>query len=145
MAVSNLYRMRKTFLLILVCFIATLAEAQVKKKASKEPEDLEFTAVSNEASTDTEAWNKHIRKYSILPDSLRKNIPTGKYVAVVQFIVDKYGNMGDLKVVTDPGYGLGDIAMGIIRTYTGTWKPAVQCGNQVKAYKKQPVIFVVSE
>ena len=123
--------------------MAFVANAQVKKTV--QPEENVFVKVELEATTNEEAWNKHIRKYSVLPDGLRKKVPPGKYVVVVQFVVDKYGNMGDLKAVTDPGYGLGEFAVGIIQKYSGEWKPATQCGRQVKAYKKQPITFVVSE
>ncbi|HEV2483036.1 MAG TPA: TonB family protein [Puia sp.] len=60
---------------------------------------------------------------------------------LVQFIVDKEGNVSDVEAVSGPeAGGLREEAMRVIRQ-SGKWIPAIQNGRTVKSYKKQPVIF----
>jgi protein TonB len=62
---------------------------------------------------------------------------------VVQFIVDKEGNISDVKALTNQGYGMEDEAVRVIKKGPN-WTPAQQNGRYVKAYRKQPITFVVS-
>jgi len=71
-------------------------------------------------------------------------IPAGCYTVVVSFIVDKYGNVTDVKAEKNPGYGLGAMAVNAVRKYKGTWKPAAQCGRYVKSYKKETITFNIT-
>jgi protein TonB len=60
---------------------------------------------------------------------------------VVQFIVDKEGNVSDVSAISGPSEGgLRDEAVRVIKK-SGKWTPAVQNGRQVKSYKKQPIVF----
>ena len=58
---------------------------------------------------------------------------------VVQFIVDKEGNVSDVEAVSG-AQELRDEAIRVIKK-SGKWTPAVQNGRQVKSYKKQPIVF----
>jgi len=102
-----------------------------------------FEKVELEAGTNEKAWIEHIRKKTQLPDSVLNSIPAGTYIVNVQFIIDTHGNIGQVKAKNDPGYGLAVLAGNIISTYTGTWRPAIQCGRNVKAYRTQPITFVI--
>ena len=103
-----------------------------------------FEKVEIEANTNEKTWMEHIRKKTQLPDSILKDIPAGTYKINVQFVIDKHGNIGQIKAKNDPGFGLARRAENIISTYNGTWKPATQCGRNVNAYRTQPVTFVVA-
>ena len=85
-------------------------------------------------------WNEHINKKTQLPDSILKNIPAGTYKVNVQFVIDIHGNVGQIKAKNDPGYGLAKKAVNVVSSYKGKWKPANQCGRNVKAYRKQPIV-----
>jgi protein TonB len=63
---------------------------------------------------------------------------------VVQFIVDKDGNVSEVKALTSHGYGMEEEAVRVIKRGP-KWTPAIQNGRQVKAYRKQPITFVVTE
>ena len=102
-----------------------------------------FEKVEVNAHTNQNAWNEHISKKTQLADSILKNIPAGTYKVNVQFIIDKHGNIGQVKAKNDPGYGLAKKAVGVISSYKGTWQPANQCGRNVNTYKEQPVIFII--
>ena len=63
---------------------------------------------------------------------------------VVQFVVDKYGNISEIKALTNHGYGMEKEVIRVIKLGP-KWNPAIQDGRQVKAYRKQPVTFVITE
>ena len=106
-------------------------------------ENKVFEKIEVNAHTDQKAWTEHISKKTQLPDSAIKDIPAGTYKVNVQFIVDVHGNIGQIKTLNDPGYGLSERAMNAISSYKGEWKPANQCGRNVKAYRKEQVVFIV--
>lgn len=70
--------------------------------------------------------------------------PSGSYQVVVQFIVDKQGNISDVKALTKHGYGMEEEAVRAIRRGP-KWVPAIQNGRNVNAYRKQPITFVVQD
>jgi protein TonB len=69
--------------------------------------------------------------------------PEGTYTTVVQFVVDKEGNISDVHALTNHGYGMEEEAMRVIKKGP-KWTPAIQNGRQVKAYRKQPITFQVT-
>ena len=76
---------------------------------------------------------------------VKRKAPVGEYTVVVQFIVDVDGRLIDIQPLTAHGYGMEEEVMRVIRR-SPRWIPAVlQEGQKVKAYRKQPVTFVVSE
>lgn len=111
------------------------------KPVEKEPEI--FTKVEQEARYNGD-WSR------FLSTNLRGDVPVengasaGSYQVIVQFVVDVQGNVSDVKVIKDPGFGMGEEAMRAIKK-SGKWVPAVQNGRQVKAYRKQPITFQVQE
>jgi len=68
--------------------------------------------------------------------------PAGIYTVVAQFIVDKEGNISDIKSLTQLGYGMEEEVVRILRK-SPKWSPAMQNGKPVKAYRKQPITFVI--
>lgn len=89
-------------------------------------------------------WEKFLRRY------LNGNVPIdndarpGRYHVVIQFVVDTDGSISDIKALTNVGYGMEEEAMRVIRKAT-KWKPAIQNGHPVKAYRKQPITFEVGQ
>jgi protein TonB len=76
------------------------------------------------------------------PDQAINNLIQG--MIMVQFIVDKDGDISDVQPIsgTDQG-GLQDEAIRVIRA-SGKWIPAIQNGRQVRSFKKQPIVFMLS-
>jgi len=60
---------------------------------------------------------------------------------IVQFIVDKEGNVSEVHGIEGPKE-LWPIAEKVIKA-SGKWTPAEQNGNKVKSYKRQPLIFQI--
>ena len=63
---------------------------------------------------------------------------------VVQFIVDREGNISEVEALTMKGTKLAEICVNAIKRGP-KWTPAEQNGRKVKAYRKQPVTFQIAE
>lgn len=118
---------------------------QVIEEKKEEDENKVFEKVEVEAAFPggEREWKKYLER------NLDANVPVengaaeGTYTVIVQFIVDKEGNISDVKSLTDKGYGMEEEAMKIIKRGP-KWTPAVQNGRNVKAYRKQPITFLVT-
>jgi len=88
-------------------------------------------------------WRKFLEKNldATVPKQKAKD---GAYSVIVQFIVDKEGNISDVQTLTKHGYGMEQEAIRVIKK-SPKWNPAVQGGRLVIAYKKQPITFIVGK
>jgi TonB-dependent SusC/RagA subfamily outer membrane receptor len=68
--------------------------------------------------------------------------PAGTYTVWLQFIVDKEGNISNIKTLTHQGYGMEEECLRLMKL-SPKWTPAMQNGHVVKAYKRQPITFVI--
>jgi hypothetical protein len=132
----NLFMGKKLFLFSIALLFVIAINAQKEVNI--------FEKVEIEANTNEKAWKEHIAKKTQLPDSILNTIPPGTYKVNVQFIIDKHGNIGQIKAKNDPGFGLAKRAENIVSSYKGTWQPATQCGRNVNAYRTLPITFIVS-
>jgi protein TonB len=111
----------------------------------QEDEDEIFKKVEIDASYPggMPAWARFLHKNLNYPeDAIEKGI---QGPVMIQFIVDKEGNVSDIEVVSGPtDGGLREEAIRVIRK-SGKWTPAIQNGRVVKSYKRQPVIFQMPE
>lgn len=108
--------------------------------------DQTFTKVEVEASFPggEGQWRRFLERNLNASTPVDNGAPPGSYTVQVQFIVDKEGNVSDVKALTNHGYGMEEEAVRVIKRGP-KWTPAIQNGRQVKAYRKQPITFVVSE
>jgi protein TonB len=145
--------MKPTFLLAL-SLAAITARAQdtlkhpmpadTSKNSKGDDYEKTFTKVEIEAAYPggLPAWQKFLSKNLRYPDDAINNEIQG--TVIVQFIVDKEGNISSVAAVSGPlKGGLKEEAVRIIKI-SGKWVPAVQDGHQVKSYKKQPLVFKLS-
>lgn len=95
-----------------------------------------------------EAWKKYLER-NLNPQLPAENgAPEGRYTVLVEFVVDRDGNLSDVKALTNLGYGMETEAVRVIKQTVSKgikWTPAEQNGIIVKAFRKQPITFVVSE
>lgn len=85
------------------------------------------------------AWQRYLNKTFRYPQEAQENEIQG--TVVVQFIVDRDGNVSDVEAVSGPtNGGLREEAIRVIKK-SGKWEAAVQNGRKVKSYKKQPITF----
>ena len=108
--------------------------------------DQTFTKVEVEASFPggEGKWRSFLERNLNASAPVDNGAPPGSYTVQVQFIVDKEGNVSDVKALSSHGYGMEEEAVRVIKRGP-KWTPAIQNGSQVKAYRKQPITFVVSE
>ncbi|GAO41470.1 energy transducer TonB [Flavihumibacter petaseus] len=108
-------------------------------KKVEEDWDKTFTKVEIESEYPggASAWQRYLNKSLRYPQEAIDQEIQG--TVVVQFIVDKEGNVSDVEAVSGPKE-LHDEAVRVIKK-SGKWTPAVQNGRQVKSYKKQPITF----
>jgi len=90
------------------------------------------------------AWSRFLQK------NLNSNTPVdngavpGSYSVIVQFIVDKQGNISDVRALTNHGFGMEEEAIRVIKRGP-KWIAAIQNGRNVNAYRRQPITFIVAE
>lgn len=89
-------------------------------------------------------WQKFLERNLNGQVPIDNNAPPGKYTVMVQFVVDVDGSISDIKVLIDPGYELDKEAIRVIKK-SKKWQPAIYDGRLVKAYRKQSIVFMVSE
>ncbi len=68
-------------------------------------------------------------------------------VVMVEFVIEKNGKIGEVKTLHDPGYGLADEAIRVIKlmsTQKIKWKPAREKGKKVPYRYITPVPFSLS-
>lgn len=108
-------------------------------------EDKVFQKVEIEAQFPggENGWRKYIqREIERYMDELTDAGQSG--TCMVQFIVDKEGNISDVEALTMKGTKLAEICVNAIRKGP-KWTPAEQNGRKVKAYRKQPVTFQIPD
>jgi protein TonB len=101
--------------------------------------DKTFTKVEIESEFPggAAAWTRFLIKNLHYPEEAQNNEIQGD--VIVQFIVDKEGNVSEVEAISGPNE-LREEAVRVIKK-SGKWTPAVQNGRQVKSYKKQPIKF----
>ncbi len=114
---------------------------EAPKKAATD-EDLPFYKVEIEAKFKGD-WNSYVKK------EMEKNIDelteAGESgTCVVKFIVSKDGRVSDVEAITMKGTKLAEVAVNTIRKGPN-WIPAQQNGNEVKAYRQQPITFKIQD
>lgn len=113
---------------------SSLSEERIFEKV-----DVEATFPGGEG-----AWRKYLEKNLNPNVPVENGAPIGIYTVIVQFIVDKNGNISDVKTLTNFGYGMEEEVLRIIKKGP-SWLPANQSKRPVKAYRKQPITFVIED
>lgn len=89
-------------------------------------------------------WEKFLRNNLNAEIPIDNGAPAGRYTVYIQFVVDLDGSVSDIQPLTNIGFGMEKEAVRVLKK-AAKWEPAVQNGHYVKAYRKQPITFVVEE
>lgn len=118
----------------------------VAEPKKPEPEPEIFTKVEIDASYPggPSAWRNFLERNLRGETPVDNGATPGNYTVIIQFVVDVAGNVSDIKALTNLGYGMEQEAIRVLKR-SGKWKPAIQNGREVKAYRKQPITFQVLE
>jgi protein TonB len=88
------------------------------------------------------AFGKFLRDHIRYPAVAKENNVTGR--VFIQFVVERDGSLTDLKVLRDPGSGLGDEALRVLKI-SPHWTPGIQNGKPVRVQYTVPVNFSLAE
>ena len=103
-----------------------------------EPSIFERVEIEAEFPGGVNKWRQYLERNLRVDDQ----VPEGTYAVLIQFVVDKDGNISDVVALTDHGYGMEDEAKRVIKRGP-KWNPAIQNGREVKAYRKQLITFQI--
>jgi len=117
---------------------------QIVEVKKEDDENKIFDKVEIEASFPggDSKWRQYLERNANGQVASDNGAPEGTYTTVVQFVVDKEGNISDVRALTNHGYGMEEEAIRVIKKGP-KWNAAIQNGRQVKAYRKQPITFRV--
>lgn len=87
-------------------------------------------------------WKKFLETNLVPEVPVDNGAPAGRYSVVIRFVVDTDGRFSNIEALTNHGYGMEQEAIRVIKK-SKKWEPAFFDGVQVKAYKKQVIVFVV--
>ncbi|AEW03305.1 energy transducer TonB [Niastella koreensis] len=108
------------------------------QKADEEEDGIVLKVeIESEYPGGPSAWVRFLKKSLNYPQDAIENGVQG--AVVVQFIVDKEGNVSEVQAVSGPE-DLRAEAVRVIKR-SGKWTPAIQNGHKVKSYKRQPIGF----
>jgi len=112
-----------------------------KKDAEETDPPFVSVQIESEYPGGIPAWQRFLNKYLRYPQEAQDQGVQG--TVLVQFIVDREGNVSDVEAVSGPTE-LRAEAVRVIKK-SGKWTPAVQNGRHVKSYKKQPIGFKLND
>jgi len=144
--------MKQTLLLLFSCCMATSGFAQTDSTNQitvlvNGTDSLVFQKVDVEATFPggLNGWRTYLMqnmKMDRIMAAIPKKTKHWEQQAIVQFIVAKDGSISDIKVINEVTREVAKEAKRIIAA-SPAWQPAMQNGRAVKAYRKQPITFVV--
>lgn len=119
---------------------------QVVEVKKDDDENKIFTKVEKEAEFPggEAAWRNYLQKNLNASTPVDNGAAGGKYTVVVKFIVSRDGSLSEVQCENDPGFGMCQEAVRVIKK-TKNWTPALQNGRNVNAYRRQPITFLVEE
>lgn len=114
------------------------------KKPEPEPEIFTKVEIDAQYPGGQSAWRTFLERNLRADVATENGASPGTYTVIVQFVVDKEGVVSDIKPLTSVGFGMEQEAVRVLKK-SGKWKPAIQNGREVKAYRKQPITFQIQE
>lgn len=82
-----------------------------------------------------DAFYKYVNSNFQIPE-VDKDMTARVYVS---FVIEKDGSMTNIKVLRDPGYGMGKEAIRVLKSMKKKWEPGVQNGKTVRASFNLPI------
>jgi hypothetical protein len=142
------YARRIIALPLLACILAIFS-LQVKADAQSSPESA--TAGINKQKQEEPrfpggkaGWLKFLSATCNMNRLVEKGVVAGKYIVQLSFIIDKDGDVRDVKALNDPGYGSREDAIRVLLS-SPKWIPAKLNGKNVVYRNKISITYVVSE
>ncbi len=90
------------------------------------------------------AWIRFLERHLDNNTPVDNGAPAGRYTVIISFVVDKQGNLSEIKAENNPGFGSAEEAIRVIKKGP-KWIPAEQNGRNVIYRQRQAITFVVEE
>jgi protein TonB len=87
-------------------------------------------------------WGKYLQKNMKYPPIARENNLTGR--VLVSFVVEKNGDLSDIKVLRGIGGGCDEEAVRVLKA-APSWKPGIQNGRSVRVQYTMPIFFQLAQ
>ncbi len=122
-------------------------ERQKPEEKTKEDENKVFLRVEQmpefgEGGVTAQNVMKFIQKNVEYPTIARENNIQG--TVPLKFVIERDGRVGEVIVLKDPGGGLADEAVRVIKKMP-KWKPGKQQGKEVRVWFTVPVVFKLAQ
>ncbi len=98
-----------------------------------------------ELEVDSKKWMTYLTKNLELDSAALDTIPAGCYTVLARFSINENGDLEDVFVLKDPGFGLSQRVIKVISNCKGLWKPSIYLGRVTKSYRTQPITFIVEK
>lgn len=89
-----------------------------------------------------QGWAKFLQKNLQADVPVKRGAPEGIHTTIIRFAINTDGSIADIMPETRLGYGMEEEVIRILRSGPH-WLPARQFGDKIKAYRRQPVTFVI--
>jgi periplasmic protein TonB len=134
--------MKYTAIQFLFILLSVIGYGQDTGKVA--PRDSVFSKAEVQPDFDggAKGWMAYLAKNLNANVPVDNKAPEGMYTVIIQFIVYEDGSIDSLKALTNHGYGMEKEVIRILKK-SPKWKPALQNGKIVNAYRKQLVSFLV--
>lgn len=122
-------------------------EITTKQFVSKQDSSrIIFTQVENEPEFPggKDAWRKFLQTNLNGSIAVKEGLKAGNYTFITKFIVHEDGSLSDFTSEKNINDTIAKHCIDVIKKGP-KWKPAIQNGNIVNAYRKQPITFRVAE
>lgn len=117
-------------------------QGAAEDKANNEPVGMGLLEKYPEFPGGQDAFNKYISRNLRYPIAARENNIGGR--VIVSFIIEKDGNLSNIRVVRGIGGGCDDEAIRVLRK-SPSWTAGLQNGQKVRVAYTMPIFFQLAE
>lgn len=117
----------------------------IKGTGIDDSKEVTFVSLQARFPGGTDAWRRFLEKNLNRDEPVINGAaPGSRLTVIVSFIVDKEGNVSEVRAENDPGYGTAAEAVRVIKRGP-KWTPAEQNGRKVIYRQRQSITFMVDE
>jgi hypothetical protein len=149
----------RLFSIIAISLFANIVKSQVSIQGQVNPKaEIEYPPVlaldsnlaffcilEEDATIDFKKWNSYLVENLTLDSFEANKIPLGTYRLIAHFIIDTTGCITQVKIINDPGFGLGNKISNVLCANKICWIPANRNGRKIKNFRSQSFTFIVGE
>jgi protein TonB len=88
-------------------------------------------------------WRKFLEKKMNRDLPVENGAPAGTYVAAVSFLVDTNGNISNIQLLKNPGYGTGEEVIRLMKI-SPKWVPATKNGQNINSRQTQSITYEIA-